>query len=66
MTPIKIGSCFSGIGGYDLGVLAAIPNSQIAWQIEKDEFCQAVLAKNFPNARRYGAIESIDPADLER
>ena len=66
MTPIKIGSCFSGIGGYDLGVLAAIPNSQIAWQIEKDPFCQQVLEKNFPGVTRYGEIESVDATCLER
>ena len=66
MTPIKIGSCFSGIGGYDLGVLDAIPNSELAWQIEIDSFCQAVLEKNFPGVTRYGEIESVDAASLER
>ena len=64
--PIKIGSCFSGIGGFDLGVLAALPNSMLAWQIEKDSFCQKVLEKNFPGVTRYGEIESVDAGDLER
>jgi DNA (cytosine-5)-methyltransferase 1 len=30
------------------------------FQVEKDEFCQKVLEKNFPNTKRYGDIKEFD------
>lgn len=51
-------SLFSGIGGFDLAA------DWMGWtnvfQVEKDKFCQQVLAKNFPNAIRYGDITETD------
>lgn len=51
-------SLFSGIGGFDLAA------EWIGWenvfQVEKDKFCQKVLAKNFPNVTRYGDIKEFD------
>ena len=52
------GSLFSGIGGFDLAA------SWLGWtnvfQVEKDEFCQRVLNKHFPNTKRYGDIYEFD------
>ncbi|MEM9990622.1 MAG: DNA cytosine methyltransferase [Bacteroidota bacterium] len=45
---------FEGIGGFSLA--AHWMNWQtVAW-VEKDEFCQKVLKKNFPNAKGYDDI----------
>jgi DNA (cytosine-5)-methyltransferase 1 len=51
---MRIGSLFAGIGGIDLAFMNA--GFDIGWQVEKDDFCQQVLAKNFPDVRRYGDI----------
>lgn len=55
---MKMGSLFAGIGGFDLGFRNA--GFDIAWQVEIDRFCQAVLAKNFPEVKnRYGDIREV-------
>lgn len=54
-------SLFSGIGGFDLAAQWA------GWeniaQVEIDPFCQKVLQKNFPNAKRYGNIKEFDGSE---
>jgi DNA (cytosine-5)-methyltransferase 1 len=49
-----MGSLFAGIGGFDLGFERA--GFKTNWQVEIDPYCQKVLAKNFPEAERYGDI----------
>lgn len=49
-----MGSLFAGIGGFDLGFERA--GFKTSWQVEIDPYCQRVLAKNFPEAKRYGDI----------
>lgn len=51
------GSLFAGIGGFDLGFERA--GFTTIWQVEYDPYCQAVLAKHFPTARRYADIRSV-------
>ena len=51
---MKVGSLFSGIGGFDLGLERA--GMEIAWQVEIDDYCRKVLAKHWPNVPRYGDI----------
>lgn len=49
---------FAGIGGFGLaGEWAGIES---VVQVEWDPFCQKVLAKNFPNAKRFGDITKFD------
>jgi site-specific DNA-cytosine methylase len=43
-----IGSLFAGIGGFDLGFERA--GFKTVWQVEKNEFCRALLRKNFVDA----------------
>lgn len=51
---ITIGELFAGIGGFSLAFHAA--GARTAWFVEKEPFCQRVLAKNFPGVPVYGDI----------
>ena len=55
---MRHGSLFSGIGGFDLA--AQWMGRENIFQVEWDSFCQKVLAKNFPNVKRYGDIREFD------
>jgi DNA (cytosine-5)-methyltransferase 1 len=55
---MRHGSLFSGIGGFDLA--AQWMGWENVFQVEWDGFCQKVLAKNFPNVKRYGDIKEFD------
>jgi DNA (cytosine-5)-methyltransferase 1 len=64
---VNVGSLFAGIGGFDLGFERA--GMRVAWQIELDPYCRAVLAHHFPQARRYEDVrevgaENLAPVDL--
>ncbi len=61
---MNVGSLFSGIGGFDLGLERA--GYDIAWQVEIDPYCQRVLAKHWPHVTRYGDITTIDWATVPR
>lgn len=53
-------SVFSGIGGFDLAARnVGITN---VFQVEIDEFCQKVLAKNFPETEKYRNIYEFNGA----
>lgn len=60
---MTVGSLFAGIGGFDLGFERA--GFEIRWQVEIDPFCQAVLAKHWPDVRRYADVRTVG-AELER
>jgi DNA (cytosine-5)-methyltransferase 1 len=62
---IRIGSLFSGIGGFELGLERAIPNSETIWQVEQEKFCQKVLAKHWPNAKIYDDVRNITKNNVE-
>jgi DNA (cytosine-5)-methyltransferase 1 len=57
---VKIGSLFSGIGGLELGLEMAIPGARVVWQAESDPYARAVLAKHWPEVRRYEDVRDID------
>lgn len=52
------GSLFSGIGGFDLAAQWMGWNN--IFQCEKDEWCRKVLAKNFPNTKRFEDIKEFN------
>ena len=60
---MKVGSLFSGIGGFDLGLERA--GYDICWQVEIDPYCQRVLAKHWPTVPRYGDICAMDWGTVE-
>ncbi|GAB3341826.1 hypothetical protein GCM10027299_56110 [Larkinella ripae] len=55
---MKIASLFAGIGGFDLA--AEWMGWETVVQVELDEWCRKVLAKNFPNAHRHTDIKTFD------
>ena len=56
-------SFFAGIGGFDLGLERA--GMEVRWQVENDPFCIQVLAKHWPDVKRYGDIHDIKKGELE-
>ena len=60
----NVGSLFSGIGGFELGFERE--GFETKWFIENNEYCQAVLRKNFPNIPIYEDIREVDFRKLER
>lgn len=62
---LKLGSLFSGIGGFELGLHRSIPNLETVWQVEQDKFCQKILNKHWPNSQIYNDITTINTEELE-
>lgn len=62
---VKIGSCFAGIGGFELGLERAIPNSRTIWQVEQNKFCQEILKKHWPDATIFEDVRTVGAHNLE-
>lgn len=60
---MKVGELFAGIGGFGLGLERS--GMKVAWQVEKDDFCNKVLAKHWPDVKRYGDIYECGKHNLE-
>ena len=60
---MRVGSLFSGVGGFDLGLELA--GHEIVWQVENDPYCRKVLAKHWPDVTRYKEVADVGFANLE-
>ena len=58
MKKLTVGSCFSGIGGLELG-LEWTGDFETRWQIEIDPYASAVLRKHWPNVQRFSDITTV-------
>lgn len=58
---LTVGSLFSGIGGFDLGMEKA--GLEIIWQCEIDKHCQQVLKQHWPNMRLYDDVREINKSN---
>lgn len=59
---MKFLSLFSGIGGFDLGLERA--GMECVGQVEKDEYCLAVLAHHWPAVKRIADIYDVTESDF--
>jgi DNA (cytosine-5)-methyltransferase 1 len=61
---LTVGSLFSGIGGFDLGLERA--GMKVIWQSEIDQFANKVLKKHWPDVPNLGDITKVDWSKIER
>lgn len=61
--PLTFGSLFAGIGGFDLGFERA--GMVCKWQVEIDDYANRVLAKHWPDVKRYRDVRECGAANLE-
>jgi DNA (cytosine-5)-methyltransferase 1 len=54
---MKIGSLFTGVGGFDLGAERA--GYEVAWQVEINVHCRSILKKHFPNTSIYKDVCNV-------
>src|SRR5690606_26245866 len=58
----KVGSLFSGVGGFDMGLEAA--GMRVAWQVEIDPQARAVLRKHWPDVDLHEDVRNVGSANL--
>ena len=61
---MKIGSLFSGIGGLDLAC-EQVFGGETVWQVEREPYCQKVLAARWPDAQRFDDVTQVTADVLE-
>lgn len=62
VSDLTCGSLFSGIGGFDLGFEQA--GIETIWQVEIDKKCNKVLARHWPDVRRYKDVRDVGKQNL--
>ena len=62
---IRIGSLFSGIGGFELGIESACPGARTIWQVEQNPFSQKILKKHWPDAALHSDVRHVGKHNLE-
>lgn len=59
----RIGSLFSGTGGLDMGVQAAL-GGEVVWNVEYDEAPSKILEHHWPGVPNYGDVTTVDWASV--
>lgn len=59
---LRLGSVYTGIGGFDLGFERA--GFTVAWQIEIEKFCVAVLKSRWPDVERFNDVRECGKHNL--
>lgn len=62
MTPLRVGSLFSGIGGLELGLERA--GMHTVFQVEIDDYARRVLAKHWPDVPRFNDVREVGAHNL--
>lgn len=60
---MTFGSLFAGVGGFDLGFERA--SMECRFQVEINLYCQRVLAKHWPDVRRWDDVRTFPPEPLD-
>tara|TARA_R110000824_G_scaffold140306_1_gene306110 strand:- start:1078 stop:2316 length:1239 start_codon:yes stop_codon:yes gene_type:complete len=63
---MKVGSLFSGAGGFDLAAQLADPDYEIEWQVEIDPYCRSVLRRKFPGVPLFKDVCDVGRSNLSR
>lgn len=61
---ITIGSLFSGLGAFELGLERAMPSARTLWQVEINPFARRILGKHWPHAQRHEDIHAVGAHNL--
>jgi len=61
---VKVGSLFSGVGGFDLGLESA--GHEVVWQVEFDKQCRSVLRRHWPKAQLHEDVNDVGSDELAR
>jgi len=59
---LTVGELFAGIGGFSVG-LERTGGFRTVWQVETDDYANKVLAKHWPNVRRWQDVRTFPPDD---
>jgi DNA (cytosine-5)-methyltransferase 1 len=60
---MKLGSLFSGSGGFELA--GAMHGIEPVWNSEVEPFCLQVEAQRFPHCKQLGSVTDIKGGDIE-
>ncbi len=60
---MKVGSLFSGIGGFDLGLERA--GFKLSWMCEKDQFAKEVLSRHWPDTHIHRDVHDVRESSVD-